>query len=88
MNEELLKSLSAQIVREMIEQRHTLWIDPQEHSAQHEFLQTLIAERAEKLARRKAIQDKIAGSLILSLIVGVVGMLGAGVLDWVRNHLK
>jgi hypothetical protein len=68
--------------------RHTFWIDPETHSEQHEFIKTLIDERAEKLARAKAIQDKIAGSLILSGILLIVGFIGSGVMDYIRAHLK
>lgn len=76
------------IIKRLKEDHHTFWIDPEIHSAQHEFIRALIEERASKLARQKAIQDKIAGSLILSGILALVGLLGAGALDWVRVHIK
>ena len=67
---------------------HALWLDPETHSQQHEFIQALIAERAEKLARRKAIQDRIAGSLILSGVLAILTLIGAGALDYFREHVK
>lgn len=82
--EELADALIAQLK----DKHHTFWIDPELHSQQHEFIRTLIAERAEKMARRKAIEDRIAGSLLLGFVLTVVGLVGAGFLEWVRNHIK
>jgi hypothetical protein len=76
------------ILAKLKAEHHTFWIDPEIHSEQHEFLKTLIEERAEKLARRKAIQDKIAGSLILSGILLLIGFIGSGFMDYIRAHLK
>lgn len=82
--EEIAEAILAKLKAE----RHTFWIDPEIHSEQHEFLKTLIEERAEKLARSKAIEDKIAGSLILSGILLIVGFVGSGLMDYIRAHLK
>ena len=76
------------ILAKLKDERHTFWIDPRTHSEQHEFIRTLIEERAGKLARTKAIQDKIAGSLILSGILVIVGFIGSGFMDYIRAHLK
>ena len=59
-----------------------------DHPDQHQFITMLMDERKDRLERRKAIQDKIAGSLILSMIVGLVALLGAGALDWLRVALS
>ena len=67
---------------------HAIWIDPEIHADQHEFLAILMQERKERAERRKAMEDKIAGSLLLGLILGLIGLLGAGTLDWLRGHLK
>ena len=88
LSEEVLQKLAIQIADEMILKRHTLWVDPETHSEQHRFLQALIEERAEKLARKKAIADKIAGSFILTGLLGLITVLGSGALDWLRDHLK
>ena len=58
------------------------------HIDQHKFIQMLIEEREEKKLRRKAIEDKIAGSIILSLILGLITLIGSGAMDWFREHLK
>lgn len=71
-----------------MKEHHAIWIDPETHAEQHEFIGMLLQERKDKLARRKAIEDKIAGSLILSIIVGIVTLLGAGSLQWLREHIK
>lgn len=76
------------IIKKLKEDHHTFWIDPEIHSAQHEFIRALIEERADKLERRKAIADKIAGSLILSSVLALIGLIGAGSMDWIRNHIK
>lgn len=80
--------LAGCIVARMKEERHAMWIDPETHAAQHEFVMLLMAERDETLRRRKALEDKIAGSLILSLILGLVGLIGSGAMGWLREHLK
>lgn len=59
-----------------------------DHPDQHQFISMLMDERKEIIERRKAIQDKIAGSIILSLITGIIVLLGAGALDWLRQSLK
>lgn len=87
MTEEEMKQISVMLVQGMKE-HHAIWIDPEIHAEQHEFIAMLLQERKDKLARRKALEDKIAGSLILSLIVGIVTLLGAGSLQWLREHLK
>lgn len=87
MTEQELKQISVMLVAGMKE-HHAIWIDPEIHAEQHEFIAMLLNERKEKLARRKALEDKIAGSLILSIIVGMVTLLGAGTLQWLREHLK
>lgn len=80
--------LADEIVKRMKEEHHTLWLDPETHAVQHEFLQLLMSEREERIKRRKALEDKIAGSVLLSLIMGMVALIGAGALDWLRAHIK
>lgn len=58
------------------------------HIDQHKFIQMLIDEREEKKRRRKALEDKIAGSLILSVILGAITLIGSGAMDWLRGHIK
>ena len=76
------------VIQKIRDDKHVFWVDPETHAEQHEFLQMLMTERAEKLARRKAIEDKIAGSLILSFILALIGLIGAGAMGWVREHIK
>ena len=87
MTEEDLKQMAALVVQGM-KDHHAIWIDPEIHADQHEFIAILMQERRDKADRRKAIEDKIAGSLILSFIVGIVTLLGAGSLQWLREHIK
>lgn len=83
-----LDALAEKLVDKLKENHHTLWLDPETHSTQHEFIQMLIVEREERKARRKALEDKIAGSLLLSAIMGLIYLLGSGTMDWLRVHLK
>lgn len=87
MTDDELNKISRLLVAGMKE-HHAIWIDPEIHAEQHEFIAMLLQERAERMERRKAIEDKIAGSLILSFIVGLVTLLGAGLLGYLRDHLK
>lgn len=87
MTEQELKQM-AEIVVQGMKDHHAIWIDPETHADQHEFIALLMQERQDRVVRRKAIEDKIAGSLILSLIIGVVTLLGAGSLQWLREHIK
>ena len=81
------QDLAKAILAEMKEGGHTLWIDPETHAEQHQFIAELIAERRERTARRQRIEEKIAGSVILSGLLLVVGFIGAGALEWLRQHL-
>lgn len=83
-----IAQLADLIVQKMQEEHHVFWLDPETHAEQHEFLRMMMEERAERIARRKRIEEKIAGSVILSALVAVVGLLGAGLLDYLRMHLK
>ena len=76
------------ILKKLKESHHTFWIDPETHSEQHKFIKALIDERADKLARRKKIEDIIAGSIVLTAILTAVGFLGAGALGWLKGLLK
>lgn len=83
-----IDQLAEAVVQKMKEEHHAVWLDPETHAEQHEFLKLLMQERAERIARRKRIEEKIAGSIILSGIVAVVGLIGAGVLAWFEEKLK
>ena len=76
------KEFAQAVVEEMVAHHHTLWIDPEQHVEQHEFIAEMIAERRERAARRQRIEERIAGSLVLSAIVGLITLLGSGVLNW------
>ena len=80
--------LAKAILEEMKAGGHTLWIDPETHAEQHQFIAELIADRKERNDRRRRIEEKIAGSLILSTLLVVVGFVGAGALEWLRKHLN
>lgn len=81
------EEIAHSIITQMKESGHTLWIDPETHALQHEFIAELIAERKERIARRERIKEKIAGSVILSTLLLIVGLVGAGALDWLRRNL-
>lgn len=80
--------LAKAILEEMKAGGHTLWIDPETHAEQHQFIAELIADRKERNDRRRRIEEKIAGSLILSTLLVIVGFIGAGALEWLRKHLN
>lgn len=79
--------LADAIIRKMKEEHHVFWVDPETHAEQHGFLSLLMKEREEKLARRKRIEEKIAGSVILSGVLFLIGIVGAGVLDYLKRKL-
>jgi hypothetical protein len=81
------RRLAQGIVDEMKLHGHALWIDPEIHAMQHEFIAQLVKEREDKVERRKRMEERIAGSLVLSALLGVITLLGVGVLSWVRNQL-
>lgn len=88
MPEHDIEAIACKIVEKLKQDHHALWLDPESHAEQHEFIRLLMDERAERLRRRKAMEDKIAGSLVLAFILGTVGLIGSGTLDWLRTHLK
>jgi len=80
------RELAQAIINEMKEGGHALWIDAETHAEQHKFIAELIADRRERNERRKRIQEKIAGSVILSGLLLLVGLIGAGALEWLRKQ--
>lgn len=80
--------LAKAIIEEMKAGGHTLWIDQETHAEQHQFIAELIADRKERNDRRRRIEERVAGSLILSTLLVVVGFVGAGALEWLRKHLN
>ncbi len=87
MSEKDVQQLADAIIQKMKEEHHVFWVDPQTHAEQHGFLAMLIAEREEKAARRKRIEEKIAGSMILSALLILVGIIGSGAMAWLRKNL-
>ena len=81
---DLIETIRATIREEM----HPHAISVELHAEQHEFITMLIAERKDRIMRRKRIADWISGSLILAAIIGVVGLIGAGALQWIRTGIK
>lgn len=88
LDEKNLETLADKLVEKLKQNHHALWLDPETHSNQHEFIQMLIQQREDKIARRKAIEDKIAGSVILSAIMGMIYLLGSGAMEYLRGHMK
>jgi len=80
-------ALAKAIVEEMRVHGHALWIDPEIHANQHEFIAQMIEERRERSERRKRIEEKIAGSVVLSMLAMIVTMIGLGVMEWLRKRL-
>lgn len=78
--------IARSIIVQMKESGHALWIDPETHAVQHEFIAEMITERRERNARWKRIEEKIAGSFILSGLLVIAGLIGAGALEWLRKH--
>lgn len=83
-----VKELAAEVVALMRDSGHALWIDPKIHAEQHQFLSELIVERRAREARRKRIEEMVAGTVVLSLIFGVIGLIGAGAIDWLKTIIK
>lgn len=80
------KEIAHAIITEMKASGHAFWVDPETHAADHQFMHEWRTELAERRERRKRIHDRIAGSLILSAIVGLIVLIGAGVMEWIRRH--
>lgn len=78
--------IATAVIDEMKSSGHALWIDPETHANQHEFIAEMIQERKEKQARRKRLEEKIAGSLILSAMLTLIGFIGAGFIQWIKTN--
>ena len=87
MAEREIEELAEAIIKRLKEGHHAVWLDPETHAAQHEFIKLLMEERADRIARHKRIEEKIAGSLILSAMLVVIGFIGAGAMAWLRKNL-
>lgn len=78
-------ALAKAIVEEMKLHGHALWIDPEIHASQHEFIAHMIEEHREKIERRNRIAEKITGSVVLTLLLGMVTLIGSGILSWIHK---
>lgn len=88
MEKEQINQLADAIIQKMKDEHHVFWIDPEVHAEQHGFLALLMKEREEKIARHKRIEEKIAGSAILSGLLFLVGLVGAGFITWINRQLE
>lgn len=82
-----MEDLAELIVTKLREQPR---IDPT-HREEHEFVRMLIQERQDKLARQARIRERIAGSVLLSIILGLLGLvgtLGSWGITYLKEHLK
>lgn len=77
-------AIAKAVVAQMRDEVHAMGIYPETHAR---FVAELIAEREERTQRRKRIQDNIAGSVVLSALLVIIGLIGAGVLGWLRKSL-
>jgi hypothetical protein len=75
------------LVEAMKSAGHAMWVDGETHAEQHEFIAQMILERKERAARRRRIEEKVAGSLVLSGILLIISVLGVMTMDWFRKHL-
>lgn len=83
-----IDTLADMIVKKIKDEHHVFWVDPETHAAQHGFLAVLMQERQEKIARRKRIEEKIAGSVILSAVLLVISVLGASFVAWLNKQVE
>jgi len=81
------KELAQAIIEEMKISGHAFWVDPKTHAEQHEFIAMIIKAQHARDARRERIKEKLAGSLVISTVLVMLGLIGAGTLQWLRNHL-
>lgn len=87
-NEEHLDVLVDKFIDKLKNSRHTVWIDPETHAEQHVFISQMIEDRKDRAERRRRIEEKIAGSVILTAITGLVYLIGSGVMEWIREHVR
>lgn len=80
------QQIAQAVIEELKGSERSAWIDSEAHALQHQFIVELIAERKERMARRERIKEKIAGSFILSTLLLIIGLIGAGALDWLRKN--
>ena len=78
------QSIAHEVVAQMREEIHAMGIYPETHAR---FVAELIAEREESRQRRKRIADNIAGSVVISALLVIIGLIGSGVLGWLRRSL-
>jgi hypothetical protein len=82
------ETLANAIIIKMKEEHHVFWIDPEVHADQHAFLALLMKEREEREARRRRLEEKIAGSFVLSTLALLVSLVGAAVMHWLRQQVR
>lgn len=76
------------VVRELLQSKRALWVDPETHHLHHQFINDLMDKKKEKEARRERIRDRVMGGVLISVILGGLGMVGAWVFSFFRSVAK
>ena len=82
------QQIAQAVIEEIKSSGHSSWVNSEAHALQHQFIAELITERKERMAKRERIKEKIAGSVILSTLFLIIGLIGAGALDWAKRHIS
>jgi hypothetical protein len=95
MDDEAIQKIVTAVMAAMDARHESQRLSATEHDSHHRLIQIMIEERqmlidrkVQRMARMERIADKIMGTVLLGAVLTVLGLIGAGALDWVRMHLK
>lgn len=83
------------VVAHMQKHKHVLWQDSETHAEEHTFIKELIHANHIKLLaeqkkqeRRERVIERVTGSVVVSAVLAGTALVGSGVIDWLKGHLK
>ena len=104
LSDEEVRRIAASIAEQMTENKRALWIDPESHYQQHLFIRTLqehkdVPELLEFMANHRAtlmkkeedlksLKNRIIGTVVISFVLGVLGLIGSWTLDVIGKISK
>lgn len=83
-----IKRIVEGVVKELLESKRALWVDPETHHLHHQFLNDLMDKHKDAEWRRDRIRDRVLGGVLISVILAALGVVGAWGFSFVRSVAK
>lgn len=76
------------ILGELLDSMLSSELTPRQHAADHQLVHQIRQERTRTVQLYDKVRGAIAASVIVSLLSGVLVLLGLGIADWARHFFN